>query len=195
MFCIIDIFFLYINIKKELSRIYMRYKIWKHGEGNNFSWGFYFNICVINISLCSITYCHKNSIVIVMTFEAKKKKRCNFLWNFKSIKCCYIWFFLFFFFSRKVKAYWENCKYVAMEFCVHVLKDMFFQQIQLVLFKVNTGVNGRITGMHLVHILKSFRNWKIMTKCYFNFLIRKMLVNSKLRFTIIYSSERIFLLI
>ena len=159
----------------------MSYKIWKHGEGNNFSWGFYFNICVINISLCSITYCHKNSIVIVMTFEAKKKKKDAIFFGI--------------FFSRKVKAYWENCKYVAMEFCVHVLKDMFFQQIQLVLFKVNTGVNGRITGMHLVHILKSFRNWKIMTKCYFNFLIRKMPVNSKLRFTIIYSSERIFLLI
>lgn len=78
-----------------------------------------------------------------------------------------------FFFSSKVKAYWENCKYVAMEFCVHVLKDMFFQQIQLVLFKVNTGVNGRVTGMY---ILKSFRNWKIMTKCYFNFSIHKMLV-------------------
>lgn len=115
----------------------------------------------------------RNSIVIVMTFEIKKK-RCNFLWNFESIKCCYIWFFFFFF--SKVKTYWENCKYVAMEFCVHVLKDMFFQQIQLVLFKVNTGVNGRVTGMYFVHILKSFRNWKIMTKCYFRFLIHKMLV-------------------
>lgn len=115
----------------------------------------------------------RNSIVIVMTFEIKKKMQ--FFMEFWIDKMLLYLIFFFFFFS-KVKTYWENCKYVAMEFCVHVLKDMFFQQIQLVLFKVNTGVNGRVTGMYFVHILKSFRNWKIMTKYYFKFLIHKMLV-------------------
>lgn len=114
----------------------------------------------------------RNSIVIVMTFEIKKKMQ--FFMEFWIDKM--LLYLIFFFFFSKVKTYWENCKYVAMEFCVHVLKDMFFQQIQLVLFKVNTGVNRRVTGMYFVHILKSFRNWKIMTKCYFKFLIHKMLV-------------------
>lgn len=47
-----------------------------------------------------------------------------------------------------------------MEFCVHVLKDMFFQQIQLVLFKVNTGVNGESNWNVLRAHFKKFSKLK-----------------------------------